>query len=177
MTYIALLRGINVGGQKSIKMQELAKLFESLGHTGMQTYLQSGNVVFNSAKTDPSALAEKVEKTILDKFGFEVKVIIRTMNDFSKIATNNPFLKKPQAQADKLLVTFLSHSLDQPGFELPKSKNEDYQVKGREIYLYCPDGYGRTKMSNQAIEKKARLTATTRNWKTVNELLRLAKLK
>ena len=175
-TYIALLRGINVSGQKIIKIDELRKLFESLDFKNVKTYIQSGNVVFNSGIDNTEIIVKLVEKKIKDVFTFDVTVIIRTGDEFRKIIQSNPFLKnKP---VEKLYVIFLSGIADNENVEKLqpyKSKTEEFRIIGKEIYLFYPDGYGRSKLTNNIFELKLGLKTTTRNWNTVNKLFEMSK--
>jgi uncharacterized protein (DUF1697 family) len=177
-TYISILRGINVGGQKQIQMADLKALYVELKFKDVITYIQSGNVIFKTdAKAANQSLADKIEKAILIKYQFDVRVLIRTIEELKKIITNNPFLNEKKIDIDKLHITFLS---DKPVTEMIESINKlDYSpdkfiIAGKEVYLYCPNGYGRTKLSNNFFENKLNVFATTRNWKTVNKLAELA---
>ncbi len=178
MKYIALLRGINIGRHKRIKMADLVNVFESSGSKNVKTYLQSGNVVFEYDFHDAAEIAESIERKIGQKFSFPVNVIIRTRDELETIVKDNPFIKKQDIKLDKLYVTFLS---DIPGPEvilnigIDKDENEKFEIKGREVYLYCPNGYAKTKLKNNIFEKKLNTVATTRNWKTTNKLLELSK--
>ncbi len=168
--YISMLRGINVGGNKKIKMSDLAALYESLGFKDVETYIQSGNVVFSSRERSPSALSKAIRNKIKESFGFDVVVVVRTGDEMEKVLENNPFKEK---DAGKLHVTFLS---DPPAakpldvFDAVKDKSEEYSFSGKEIYLFLPYGYGRTKLSNNFFENKLKVSATTRNWRTVKVL-------
>lgn len=178
-TYIAMLRGINVSGQKIIKMEHLRASFEALGFSEVKTYVQSGNVVFKAAKTSATSLAGKIAKKILADFRFSVSVLIRTTAELGEVLKQNPFAKVAGSEENKLYVTFLSEPAPKGAEALLKplaAKTEQFQVCGREIYLHCPDGYGNTKFSNNAIEKKLSIEATTRNWRTVNSLFEMAQL-
>jgi uncharacterized protein (DUF1697 family) len=170
MTYIALLRGINVGPGRTVKMADLVKVFRSRGNRVIATYLQSGNVVFQSTERLDPVRIEKLEAILEKKFGFKIPVIIRTPDEIRKIISGNPLLKDRGSGRDKLHVTFLQDMAVNKELVLQKTAGEEYIVSGREVYLYCPEGYGKTRMNNQAIEKKLEVTATTRNWKTVNAL-------
>jgi len=173
-TFISMLRGINVGGQKTVKMDALQKMFESLGYKNVRTYVQSGNVVFESADAKALDMATKIENQITKIFGFEVPVIIRSEDDCRKLIKANPFLNK---DIDELYVTFLLQmpaSVPVDDFNKIKDKEEEYFVSGKEIFLVYPNGYGRTKLNNNYFEKKLRVKATTRNWKTVMALWNLA---
>lgn len=175
--YIAMLRGINVSGQKIIKMERLRASFEALGFSEIKTYVQSGNVVFKTEKASTAGLAEKIAKKILNDFGFSVSVLIRTPAEPGEVLKQNPFPKQPAGNENKSYVTFLSEPVPRGAEAFLKplaAKTERFFVSGREIYLHCPDGYGNTKFSNSAIEKKLSLEATTRNWRTVNSLFEMA---
>ena len=174
MTYLALLRGINVSGQKSIKMAELVKLFESLKFKNVRSYIQGGNVIFDSPSLNSLALTSQIETAIKKKFGFDVHVILRTSDELKKIVAGNPLLKEKNIQTDKLHITFLKVTPDKnliSKLEMNEASNEKYIIKNREIYLCCPNGYGKTKLNNMAFEKKLNVIATTRNWKTTTTLL------
>jgi len=178
MRYIALLRGINVSGQKKIKMIDLKNLFEALGFKNVKTYIQSGNVIFDYDHIDIEKLANKIKKEISETFGFFVNTIIRTDEEFRKIINNNPFVKDSNVEIDNLYVTFMLDIPDSSLVELldeKKEENEKLSVISREIYLYCPNGYGRTKLNNVMIERKLKTVATTRNWKTINNLFQMSK--
>jgi uncharacterized protein (DUF1697 family) len=176
-SYIAMLRGINVSGHKPVKMDRLRASFEALGFTGVKTYVQSGNVVFKTTKTSETALAGKIAQKILADFGHAISVLIRTPSELDGILKRNPFVKQPGIDVARLYVTFLSQPAPGSATESLKplaANAEQVFVSGREIYLHCPDGYGNTKISNNAIEKKLSRQATTRNWRTVNALFELA---
>lgn len=173
--YIALLRGINVRG-KRIKMARLKKCFEQMGFNDIKTYLQSGNVIFNHNSSDIAKMTVAIEKNLIQTFGFRVDVIIRTNNEFKSILDGNPF-KDADIEPDKLYITYLKDWPDKKtvlDLYINKDENEMFEVKGREIYLYLPNGYARTKLTNNVFEKKLKTIATTRNWKTVNKLQELA---
>ena len=177
-TYISLLRGINVSAQKKILMTELKSLYENLGFQNVHTYIQSGNVVFNSGSNIPlDKIIEKIEQAIVRKYNFSVSVLIRTVEELNLITAANPFLNEKNINTEKLYVTFLSEV--PVNIYLDSLKKLDYSpdkfiVAGKEIFLYCVNGYGKTKLSNNYIENKLKLNATTRNWKTVNKLFELA---
>ena len=177
MTFIALLRGINVGGQKSIKMTDLVHLFESLGMENVRTYVQSGNVLFEHASATSAQIARRIEKKIEQTYGSDVSVIIRTPVELKKVISRNPFLKKSGVQTDRLYVTFLSevpNARSVAALDIPKDPQEKFTIAGKEVYLYCPNGYGNSKLNNTTFEKKLNVVATTRNWKTTTMLLELS---
>ncbi|MDX2003482.1 MAG: DUF1697 domain-containing protein [Chitinophagales bacterium] len=175
-TYIAILRGINVSGHRPVNMKALKALLESEGFTDVTTYIQSGNLVFRHATTAEDMLVAHLEGIIQHKFGFEVPVIVRTATDWKRAAYHNPFLKEKGIDTDKLHITFLAA---EPSPEnLGKTNTYNYEpdrfiVHGREVYIYAPGGYGNTKLNNTFFESKLKVSATTRNLKTVNKLLEL----
>ena len=176
-TYIAMLRGINVSGHKPIKMEVLRVSFEALGFSDVSTYVQSGNVVFKASKTSATALTEKITKKLLDDFKYTIPVAVRTSKELDAVLKNNPFSKERGTNEGSLYVTFLSIAAPKGAEGLLKplaTASEQIFVDGREVYLYCPNGYGTTKVSNTAIEKKLLVQATTRNWRTVNALAKMA---
>jgi uncharacterized protein (DUF1697 family) len=175
--YIAMLRGINVSGHKIIKMEQLRAAFASLGFNNVKTYIQSGNVVFEAAGGSAAGLAGKIERKILRDFGFSVPVSLKTLKEMEKVIKNNPFPKDPAIDHSRLHVTFLSGDPPKTALEQLQplaATLEQFRIIDREIYLHCPNGYGNTKLSNAAIEKKLSVGATTRNWKTVTTLLAMA---
>lgn len=174
VAYIAMLRGINVSGKNTIKMADLQALFVGLGHTDVITYIQSGNVVFRSTAKGAPALSAAIEQRITREFGFEVPVVIRTKTEFAKVIAANPF---DDVDLAKVHVTFLAKK---PAVALVRaladhqSPPDDFRIAGSEIYLHCPQGYGNTKLNNSFWERKMKVGATTRNWKTVTKLAELA---
>lgn len=175
--YIAMLRGINVSGQKIIKMENLRLSFEALGFHGVRTYVQSGNVIFESAKASSTGLSKSIGEQILHDFGFAVSVIFKTPKELKRVVGANPFLKKRAIDQSKLYVTFLSRPPATTALRnlgALKAEPDQFCITGREIYLYCPNGYGRTKLSNNVFERRLSVEATTRNWNTVNMLLEMS---
>jgi len=176
--YIAMLRGINVSGHKIIKMEHLRESFGALGFGNVKTYVQSGNVVFEAPHDTAASLTKKIEQKIMRDFGFSVPVLLKTSQDMEKIIQRNPLLKVSGIDHSKLHVTFLAADPPKTSPDLLRplaAAAEKFHISGREIYLYCPDGYGITKLSNVAIEKKLSVGATTMNWKTVNTLSAMAR--
>jgi uncharacterized protein (DUF1697 family) len=173
-TYISLLRGINVSGKNKIKMGELKALFETMGFLHVQTYLQSGNVLFQSQNESNKTLERMIETKILQNMGLTVAVIIRSKVEIKHTIENNPFLiSTPNVAIDKLFVTFLSDEPDEKGLSKLKdiqSGLDTFIHVGKEIYVFCSEGYGRTKLANNFFEAKLKIKATSRNWRTVNEL-------
>ncbi len=177
-TYIAMIRGINVGGQKTIKMADLKALCESLGFRNVTTYIQSGNVVLSSAQKNPSTVGETIESGIKKKFGFDVTVVVRTPEELKSVVKKNPFVGRKGIDEIRLNVMFLD-SKPEPALvkalgPLAAKSKDEYEINGREVYLHCPNGYGKTLLSNTFFEKNLKVRATTRNWNSVNNLLELA---
>lgn len=179
MKYISILRGINVSGQKKVKMADLKILYEEQGFENVNTYIQSGNVIFESkTKLTIEALKKIIEKAIETKYAFQVPVDIRTNQELKQIIKNCSYEEvKKEENGTKVLVTFLqSTPFNQKQESLlgyVKSP-EKLIIQGREIYLYCPNGYGKSKLTNVFIEKKLGISATTRNWKSVKKLYELS---
>lgn len=178
--FISILRGINVGGKKKILMSDLKKLYEGLGLSNVKTFIQSGNVIFDYVgKKDENYLCQKIADAILSKFNFNVPVIIRTFDEMEKIIAVNPFLEEQNADISKLHVTFLSEKPMKPNTEILKSNDylpDKFSISGKEIYILCASRYSECKLSNNILENKLKVTATTRNWKTVNKIFELANL-
>ena len=177
-TFISILRGINVSGQKKILMAELKVLYESLKFKDVITYIQSGNVLFKSnEKLSDIEFATKIEKAIYKKYAFEVPVIIRNKDEIQKIISVNPFLKEKNMEEKRLYVTFLSEMPVKENIEIVKGFDfspDRFFIIGKEVYLCVSNGYGETKLSNNFFEKKLKVNATTRNWNTVQKLFELA---
>jgi uncharacterized protein (DUF1697 family) len=176
-TYIAILRGINVSGQRIIPMKELQSLMEALHFQQVRTYIQSGNVLFQSEVTDLKVLTEKIEEKIFDRYQFRVPVILRTAGELQAALGRNPFLQQSHPETDKLHVTFLADQPTQARIDQVSDQQYDpdkCHIAGREVFLYCPQGYGSTKLNNAFFEKKLGVTATTRNLKTVKQLISMA---
>lgn len=175
-TYIAMLRGVNVGGHKA-PMAQLKAMCEGLGCAEVRTFIQSGNVIFKSAKGTPGAIAQKIEKKFLSEFGFASPVVLRTPEEMKEAIGRNPFLREKGIDVKHLYVTFLAEKPAPAAVDkiaAMKGGVDGLQVVGREVYLHCPGGYGESKLNNNAIEKAAGVAATTRNWNTVNKLWEMA---
>ena len=173
--YIALLRGINVSGQKKIKMSELKTIFENIGFQDVITYIQSGNVIFSSKKKSISKLSNKITSGIKSKYNFDVQLIILTPQEIDWALKNNPFIKKKK-EIERLYVTFLSAKPSTDSINILKEISflpEEYLINEKTIYLFSPNGAGKAKLNNNFIEKKLKVVGTTRNWKTVTALSEL----
>lgn len=176
-TYISLLRGINVSGQNRISVPELTRIYDSLDLRNVATYFQSGNVVFDCAEEDPAKISTKIEAEIARSFGTNVRVILRDKIDFIKILESNPFIIHGKSDPVKLHITFLSDlpsEVEVRKMPHPASDGDEFLVYDKEVYVLCPNGYGKTKFSNTFFERKLNVSATTRNWKTVNALYEMA---
>ncbi|WP_293049976.1 DUF1697 domain-containing protein [Paludibacter sp.] len=172
--YLSLLRGINIGGHKKIKMSDLKALYESLGFGQVTTYIQSGNVLF-SAETNEAddILSLRISKAIEDRFGFDVPVVVRTKEEMLQIVAQNPFTAEAEAAPDKLVVMFLGSVPDVTTLEKIKAKitdNSRFAFIGNSLYFFYPDGYGQTKWHSNFFEKQLRTTVTARNWATTCKL-------
>ncbi len=174
-SYLALLRGINVSGQKKIKMADLTQSLKREGFREVRTYIQSGNVVFASDKNDVEKLQNDMHKVILDDFGFEVPVLILTVEELAQVLKESPYTDEPNEKGlyyvllktvpdDKLVKAF-----NQLDFE-----NEDFHVTERCVYLNCKAGFGKAKLNNNFVERKLKVEATTRNLKTMQKLVEMA---
>jgi uncharacterized protein (DUF1697 family) len=176
-TFISMLRGINVSGQKKMRMPELKSLYESLGFAHVRTYVQSGNVIFDSTEEDFVNLAELIETQIVQFFGYAVSVFIRGMDDFQRIIDSNPFLHERNEDPASLHVTFLYRAPSESVLSqlvIRTNEADEFILGDKEIYIFCPNGYGRTKFSNNYFERKLNLPATTRNWNSVVALFQIA---
>ena len=178
MKYISILRGIHVSGQKKIKMADLKSLYELLGFQDVVTYIQSGNVVFEATAKMKTDLKTKIEKAIETKYKFRVPVEIKTNREIGDIVNNCPFGSVDLAKdGTKVLVTFLSSKPSETRIsDVQKYVDppEQLVVREKEVYLYCPNGYGKSKLSNTFLENKLGVEATTRNFKTVYKLYEIS---
>ncbi len=176
-TYISILRGINVSGKNIIKMEALRNACNSIGFSEVKTYIQSGNIRFKCKKTSPQKLANSLSTLIKKEFKCEVPVLVLELTDMETVLAHNPFLRKHKEDEKNLHVTFLEQTPDKTLVDAISNTNfepDAFKIMDKVVYLCCPNGYGNTKLSNTFFEKKLKTTATTRNWKTVNELLKLA---
>jgi uncharacterized protein (DUF1697 family) len=173
---ICLLRGVNVGGHNKIGMDSLRDICSSLKLRSPQTYIQSGNVVFGTPERDLSKLARRIEDCIEKGYSFRPTVMLRTAAEMRDVIARNPFAARKNIDPGKLVVSFLAGS---PAAEVAKRLSEikvgpeELRVSGRELYIYFPDGQGRSKLP-AALDRAAKIPATARNWNTVNKLLAMA---
>jgi uncharacterized protein (DUF1697 family) len=171
--YIAMLRGINVGGHKRIKMDQLRVSFEKLKFEQVKTYIQSGNVVFKTRKTSTSVLSESIEKQILNDFGFSVSVVSRSSDEIARAIEVNPFVKERRIATDKLHVMFLSAAPNPLALQklagLTAAPDRCFCLDG-EIYFYLPNGVSGSVLMKSPVDRVLGVATTTRNWKTVNSI-------
>jgi len=176
--YISLLRGVNMTGHNSIKMSDLTDLYKKQGFKDAETYIQSGNVVFSYAGVESeSELSQKIEKAIQGKFNYNIPVMLRTIKEVQGFYSENPFLNEEKFDPARMAVIFLHEEVSESQAE--KVKGVDYppdkfKINGREIFIFCPNGFGKTKLYTIFFENKMKVTGTARNWKTVETLLRIA---
>jgi uncharacterized protein (DUF1697 family) len=169
---VALLRGINLGARNKIAMADLRELVAGLGADDVTTYVQSGNVVF-SGTADAGAIEARIKRDL----GLEILVLVRTAAELERVVDRNPFAGKA-SESKQLHVTFLA---GKPAagrvkeLDPERSPGDEFAVTGREVYLFCPNGYGPSKLSNDWFEKRLGVAATTRNWNTVTKLAELAR--
>ncbi len=169
-TYLALLRGVNVSGQKSIRMPELRDSFLAMGCRDVQTYLQSGNIVFRSDGSHEATLAVRIQARIAQDFGHNVPVLVLSAKGLAHIADSNPLWPRTGADASLFHCTFLFEPVSAAVFvalNLPTGPDERALLLGNAILMHCPHGYGKTKLNNAFFERSLDVPATTRNWRTV----------
>ncbi|MCJ7447547.1 MAG: DUF1697 domain-containing protein [Bacteroidales bacterium] len=178
-TLVSFLRGVNMAGHNKIKMTDLIVLFKKLGFKDAETYIQSGNVIFSKpVGLTTKEIASKIEGAINRKFGYSIAAIVRTEKELRKAVAVNPFLSEKDFDPAKMAVLFLAEepSSDQIArvakVDYPPDK---FRISGSEIYIYCPNGFGKTKIYTGFFENKMKVVGTGRNWKTINTLLKLLK--
>ena len=176
--YISILRGINVGGKRKILMADLRELYQFLGFENVITYIQSGNVIFESKKKNANTIfTKKIKDAIFEKYGFDVPVIIRSVEEIKNIIEFNPYLKKESVQIENLCVTFLSEVPAEENLEKINTYDfspDEFQIIENNVFLFIGGSYHKSKLTNNFFEKKLKVSATTRNWKTVSKLLGLS---
>lgn len=177
MVIISMLRGVNVGPHNRIKMDALRTACESLGFNRVQTYVQTGNIIFQTSERNLGKLAKRIEDGIEKEFGFRPPVVLRTTAELRHVTAANPFAQREAIETNKLLVYFLAvESNPAAREELSKIKSdpEEMHLVGRELYIYFPNGIGQSKLPWKRIENAAKTPGTGRNWNTVTKLLELA---
>jgi uncharacterized protein (DUF1697 family) len=175
---VSMLRGVNVGGHNKIKMTELKALYESMGFENVQTFIQSGNVVFETKERGDEKLSKKIGNAIEKKFGFCPEVIVRTSEEMREIVKRNPFAKRKDVEPAKLLVVFLAGDPGKAARDAVAKIEAKEELKpiGSEIYIYFPDGQGKSKLKFGLVEKAcSKIAWTGRNLNTVLKLVELSK--
>jgi uncharacterized protein (DUF1697 family) len=173
--FISMLRGINVGTQKRMSMETLRGIYIDLGLEHVSTYVQSGNVVFES--NDQSGLVNRIEAQIEQSCGYITEVFIRQAEELKRILACNPFLNDRNEDPNKLHVTFYYRPPSETMLSkltAPAGTTDEFAVAEMAVYLYCPNGYGKTKLSSSYFERRLGIPVTTRNWNTVNALYKMA---
>ena len=175
MRYVALLRGINLGGKNLMKMEELRDSFTQLGFENVKTYINSGNIAFDTSKTSEAKLADKIEKSIESWFGRPIPVMVRQQKDIERILKNNPF-DGQYASHKHMHVLFLKEPMPAEKAELLQASalpGEGYEIRGLEIYNHLPQGVAGSLLTKGFFEKKPKVSYTGRNWRTVEKLAEL----
>ena len=175
--FVSLFRGINVGGNRIVKMPDLKALHEALGLQNVVTYIQSGNVIFTSDTTDTTQLERDIEAAFSEKFGFHSHVVVRSLSDIQALIANTPFQNSLDKEAKWIAVLFLStHPADNALAEIRKAYSgpEEIVISGKDVYLYYPEGVGRSKLTSALLDKKLQTHGTARNWNTVLKLQELS---
>jgi uncharacterized protein (DUF1697 family) len=176
MRYAALLRGINVGGRKKVPMAALRQLLQDLGYADVVTHLQSGNAVFSSPERSSRMLARAIAERISGEFAMDVKVVIRTGSQLADVVSRSPLPAGPE-NPSRFFVAFLAAAPDPAAIAAVRSMSFDPDqiwISGAEAFLWCPAGAADTKLTNNFLEKRLGVTATSRNWNTVLKLTELA---
>jgi uncharacterized protein (DUF1697 family) len=174
--HVALLRGINVGGKNKLPMKDLVAMFVEAGGADVRTYIQSGNVVFRASPKVAARVPGLVTAAIAERFGFRVPVVLRTADELHEATAHNPFLAAG-ADPAALHVLFLA---DAPSaaraaaLDPDRSPGDAFALRGRDVYLHCPHGLARTKLTNDYFDRKLATVSTGRNWNTVLRLLEMA---
>ena len=176
-SYVALLRGVNVGGKNKLPMKELTTIFLEAGCKNVKTYIQSGNVVFEAELALAARIPGEVEAAILRRLGYEARLTLRSAAELAAVIESNPFLDRGDSKA--LHVAFLATAPAPEriaALDPNRSPSDELAVRGREIYLFCPNGLGRSKLSNAWLDSKLETMSTFRNWNTVQKLLAMAEI-
>jgi uncharacterized protein (DUF1697 family) len=173
--YVALLRGVNVGGKNKLPMVHLCEMFSAAGCSSVKSYIQSGNVVFRAAPGAAGKIATLIAEQIVKAYGYRTPVVLRTADELASVAANNPFLAAGGSE-EALHVMFLA-DLPSPqavqSLDPHRAPPDEFMVRGRDVYLRLPNGAGRSKLTNQYFDSKLKTVGTMRNWRTVNKLLEL----
>jgi uncharacterized protein (DUF1697 family) len=171
--YVALLRGINVGGHRPVPMDALRRVVEGIGHADVVTYIQSGNIVFSSAKRDARKLADELEVALLEAFGFGVEVVVRSADEMADIVAANPFVAR-RAHTKDLYVAFARDPIGGEPHVDRSYEPDEFCVAPFVVYMHTPAGFGKTKLSASVLQRVAGSSVTARNWNTVTKLADMA---
>ncbi len=174
---ISLLRGINLAGRRKVKMEELRAIYAAQGFQDVQTYINSGNVIFKTGARDLLRLRQRLEDSIEEAFGFRSHVVLRTPADLRDVIARNPFAAKECLDPRRLAICFLAGELSTPTQRLLHTldcKPEELHAHARELFIYYPNGMARPKLSLVAVEKIMKISGTSRNLNTVKKLLEMA---
>jgi uncharacterized protein (DUF1697 family) len=164
-----------MAGHNSIKMSDLTNLYKDLGFTDVETYIQSGNIIFCSGENEQvPAISNRIEKAILERFDLNIPVMIRTVQEMKDLSSSNYFLSEVDFDPAKMAVIFLHDKCKESQFKKVEDVNyppDRFFISGSEIFIYCPNGFGRTKIYTNFFEKKMGVIGTGRNWKTITTLM------
>jgi uncharacterized protein (DUF1697 family) len=177
ITYIAFLRGINVGGHKKIKMADLRLLLEGLGYKEVMTYIQSGNVIFNSLEEDREKLENQISETIKDHYGIEVPVLVKTRTEINKILGSNPYNDPEDLASNKIYFVLLQEIPQKEDIEVTSAiifENEKFIITPECVFIRYDLGAGKAKCGINFFESKLKIAATSRNYRTMTKLLELS---
>ncbi|HZS46187.1 MAG TPA: DUF1697 domain-containing protein [Blastocatellia bacterium] len=172
--YIAFLRGINVGGHKIVKMEDLNAVFLSCGLKKVKTFIQSGNVIFEASSTNSSTLTKKIEKSLQKSLGYDVPVLLRTISELAELVKSDPFKKiKVAADAGKYVTFLAEEPKSKPSlpFFSPKKDVEVFYMRGLDIFCLAYKIDGKSGFPNAIVEKQFGVSATTRNWNTISKIV------
>ncbi|MGH3090492.1 MAG: DUF1697 domain-containing protein [Rubrobacteraceae bacterium] len=173
-TYIALFRGINVGGKNALPMKDLVALLEEIGLRNVETYIQSGNAVFQSEETNVSLLSEKITAAIEDSRGFAPRVLLLELEEMEKVVGSNPFSEAEPKNLHTFFLASVPKNPDLDSLENIKSDSERFALEEGVFHLHAPDGIGRSKLAANA-EKLLGVSATCRNWRTIRKVMEMAR--
>lgn len=174
---ISLLRGVNLGGHNKVKMEELRALYSSLKLRDVQSYIQSGNVIFRTPQQDLASVCASIEGAIAKKFGIKTFVVLRTIAQMRNIVARNPFASEPGVEPNKLVVTFLPCEPGEQACNKARAipiKPEVLHILGSELFIHFPNGQGQSKFPWPVLDRTLGTSGTSRNWNSVTKLLEMA---
>lgn len=173
--YVALLRGINVGGKNNVPMKMLASMFVDLGCTDVQTYIQSGNVIYTATEEVAESVTRRIPELLRERLGLKVPVVTRTAAELREAVQSNPFLIEGKDESTLHLAFLRNQPTDEQiaALDPERSPGDRFAVRGREVYLFCPNGVARTKLTNAYFDSQLKTMSTMRNWRTVLALIQM----